>query len=299
MVNVEKNPSGLQKCLKGSLEDINDRHPMWMEVSVGKGFEQKRLNEVHDSCTKALKAYFPIRVEDKADGKSVSFFLDREMLGKLSKIEDIVSSTGIPKDIFYAMAAVFQDGQEKELGNVKISAKGLGQIDRRGFQFSPADLKELIDHPDMGKALCVAVDERVGYAYRMLLNFITLVRKTDLEWAGLAMLHSALRVGASFGIPLTPKEQSLWKERMGAGPRFLKLVNDTYDFIIFEQYIGRMFPMLSLRSRSLLLSRYNGHLFDLREGMLHNTLPVEIIEETGLTRDEISKRISDIGLIYD
>ncbi|HOP08836.1 MAG TPA: hypothetical protein PK718_07945 [Candidatus Methanofastidiosa archaeon] len=295
MVKEKKKFSELRRSIGEALEEVRGRQPKQIKVSLGEKVGTDVLSGMHSRFTKVIGFYFPVRVDDGPDGTAIEFFLDAEMLSKLSKADDIDARTNMPKDLFDLICLAYRDGRNVKEGHWNIEVRELLDIDGASSSYEADDIEELLSHRGEGTSLCVIARERVAYAYRMLLSFMTLVGKRDMEWAGLAMLHSSFRMGSELGIPLEPLQPSKWAERMGTGQGFPDLVEKTYDFLFMEQCIGTLFPMLRLWSRSKLLREYEACLDGLREGRLHETLPQWAVEDIGMDRDAIRERVIEKG----
>ena len=299
MSGSPEDPKTLEKCLKASIEGVRSQLATMMDIEVPAIFNEEEVSRIHLGLTKAIKTWFFIRTRRVGGGLRISMFLDKDMIDKLMAVEDLKRKASIPSEFVTDLKSSFIECKNVEGDGWKMVPRRLAEIDPKAFKASAGQLAKLVDCHIKGKVLCVSVDERMRYAHRMLLNFLTLVEEDELEWAFLAMLHSALEMGANFGIPVVPRTCDEWAETLGAGHNFKRLASETYDFLVFEQYVATLFPNIPLQGRGVLLRGYKEYIKDLRKGSLHETLSNEIVEATGMSRDRIRERIEEKGLVYD
>ncbi|MBN1786299.1 MAG: hypothetical protein JW825_04860 [Candidatus Methanofastidiosa archaeon] len=300
MVKRDRKSIVFRNCLKKVIGDLKGFQPRRIDISFKRMADESIIRASHERCLRAIKAYIPIRIAHSGGYLTASFFIDNDIMGRLDSVKDLECLTGIPKDMIYSLRLSFVDGSiENDLWSIR--SKPLEAIDASiNLMYSPDALKELVDHPLTLplSALCVSLEERMRYAYRTLLSFLTVSGQGRIDGMGLAMLHSSLEAGFMLGLPMAPKSVSSWIERFGLDAGFNKLVEDSYDFIMFENYLTSMFPELPLAERDLLQANYKGYMNDLKENRFDKTIPKRVLDALGIGRDDVRERKRRIDHLY-
>jgi len=230
MVTVKGNETQLQHAFRNAMKSLPQRTPVLVTYNFcAPESLEERIRSFHADLSNTKKTYFHLFIS-KGDGNfNLRCAIDQTYL---STIKSYISGHSHPfyqeygdsiDKMLHKVGAAMSGGAVKEACSAGITITPLTKIDGHfNGMYNDKTLSGLFKvAPGLPpQRVGAIISERMQFAYKTLLSFITLTGVKKAETLSLAMVYSAFDMGFKFGFPVAPVERSAWKEAFSIGGAF-------------------------------------------------------------------------------